>query len=51
LDHFGGFHATFMVVAVLSALGFAITLLIKMPAAVTPDADKKPDLQLTKANA
>jgi len=50
-NHFGGYHATFMVVAVLSALGFAITLLIKMPAAVSPDANKEPDLQLKKANA
>ncbi len=49
-NHFGGFHATFMVMGALSALSLLITLFIKAPQAV--ELEEQPHAQplLAKAN-
>ncbi|UAN49977.1 MULTISPECIES: OFA family MFS transporter [unclassified Serratia (in: enterobacteria)] len=49
-NHFGGFHATFMVMGVLSVISLLITLFIKAPKAVEQEEVSHAEPVLAKAN-
>ncbi|MBL5863618.1 OFA family MFS transporter [Serratia fonticola] len=49
-NHFGGFHATFMVMGVLSVISLLITLFIKAPKAVEQEEESHAEPVLAKAN-
>ncbi len=49
-NHFGGFHATFMVMGVLSVISLLITLFIKVPKAVEQEEESHAEPVLAKAN-
>ncbi|HEJ9057064.1 TPA: OFA family MFS transporter [Serratia fonticola] len=49
-NHFGGFHATFMVMGVLSVISMLITLFIKAPKAVEQEEESHAEPVLAKAN-
>ncbi|QXN60811.1 L-lactate MFS transporter [Serratia fonticola] len=49
-NHFGGFHATFMVIGVLSVISLLITLFIKAPKAVEQEEESHAEPVLAKAN-
>ncbi|ERK15433.1 L-lactate MFS transporter [Serratia fonticola] len=49
-NHFGGFHATFMVMGVLSLISLLITLFIKAPKAVEQEEESHAEPVLAKAN-
>ncbi|MGF6192058.1 L-lactate MFS transporter [Serratia sp. 2723] len=49
-NHFGGFHATFMVMGVLSVISLLITLFIKAPQAVEQEEESHAEPVLAKAN-
>ncbi|HGM5490298.1 TPA: OFA family MFS transporter [Serratia fonticola] len=49
-NHFGGFHATFMVMGTLSVISLLITLFIKAPNAVEQEEDSHAQQVLAKAN-
>ncbi|MGO2158419.1 MAG: MFS transporter, partial [Serratia proteamaculans] len=47
--YFGGFHATFIVIGVLSVASLIITLFIKAPKAVAQEEEHFPQTELAKA--
>jgi OFA family oxalate/formate antiporter-like MFS transporter len=49
-NHFGGFHATFMVMGILSVFSLLITLFIKAPKAVELEEQPQAQPMLAKAN-
>ncbi|TQI81530.1 OFA family oxalate/formate antiporter-like MFS transporter [Serratia fonticola] len=49
-NHFGGFHATFMVMGILSVISLLITLFIKAPKAVELEEQPQAQPMLAKAN-
>lgn len=49
-NHFGGFHATFMVMGVLSLISLLITLFIKAPKAVEQEEESHAEPVLAKVN-
>ncbi|CAM3992107.1 L-lactate MFS transporter [Serratia silvae] len=49
-NHFGGFHATFMVMGALSVISLLITLFIKAPKAVEQEEESHAEPVLAKAN-
>lgn len=49
-NHFGGFHATFMVMGVLSVISLLITLFIKAPKPVEMEEEAQAQPMLAKAN-
>jgi OFA family oxalate/formate antiporter-like MFS transporter len=49
-NHFGGFHATFMVMGVLSVISLLITLFIKAPKAVEQEEESHAEPVFAKAN-
>lgn len=49
-NHFGGFHATFMVMGILSVISLLITLFIKAPKAVELEQQPQAQPMLAKAN-
>lgn len=49
-NHFGGFHATFMVMGVLSVISLLITLFIKAPKAVEQEEESHAQPVLAKVN-
>jgi len=49
-NHFGGFHATFMVMGVLSVISLLITLFIKAPKAIEQEEESHAEPVLAKAN-
>jgi OFA family oxalate/formate antiporter-like MFS transporter len=49
-NHFGGFHATFMVMGVLSVISLLITLFIKVPKAVEQEEESHAEPVFAKAN-
>lgn len=49
-NHFGGFHATFMVMGTLSVISLLITLFIKAPKAVEQEEESHPQPVLAKVN-
>ena len=49
-NHFGGFHATFMVMGTLSVISLLITLFIKAPKAVEQEEESHAQPVLAKAN-
>ncbi|WP_411755431.1 OFA family MFS transporter [Serratia sp. (in: enterobacteria)] len=49
-NHFGGFHATFIVMGVLSVISLLITLFIKAPKAVEQEEESHAEPVLAKAN-